>query len=165
MQDLTYGGNPSIPGIGGGLDGVPDIAYFNTVNPTNTSQMQFNGRVDANITQKDRLTFTLYYVPATTTDYNGPVRAENLWHHSQTNNAYALIWNHIFSSSAPQRSPRQRRRMAVERSRQQRTGALRLARNFDRFHRKLRRGDSRHHSSTSDLLGPSVLNQWTYSYC
>ncbi|HKS74654.1 MAG TPA: carboxypeptidase-like regulatory domain-containing protein, partial [Terriglobales bacterium] len=56
MQDLTYGGNPSIPGIGGGLDGVPDIAYFNTVNPTNTSQMQFNGRVDANITQKDRLT-------------------------------------------------------------------------------------------------------------
>lgn len=99
MQDLTYGGNPSIPGIGGGLDGVPDIAYFNTVNPTTTSQMQFNGRVDANITQKDRLTFTLYYVPVTNTDYNGPVRAENLWHHSQTNNAYALIWNHVFSGS------------------------------------------------------------------
>lgn len=99
MQDLTYGGNPSIPGIGGGLDGIPDIAYFNTVNPTNTSQMQYNGRVDANVTQKDRLTFTLYYVPATTTDYNGPVRAENLWHHSQTNNAYAAIWNHVFSAS------------------------------------------------------------------
>lgn len=98
-QDLTYGGNPSIPGIGGGLDGIPDIAFFNTLNPTKTSQMQFNGRVDANVTQKDRLTFTLYYVPVTTTDYNGPVRAENLWHHSQINNAYALIWNHVFSPS------------------------------------------------------------------
>ncbi len=98
-QDLTYGGNPSIPGIGGGLDGIPDIAYFNSVNPTKTSQMQFNGRVDTNITQKDRLTFTLYYVPSNTTDYNGPVRAENLWHHSQVNNAYALIWNRTISSS------------------------------------------------------------------
>src|SRR5581483_8455611 len=98
-QDLTYGGNPSAPGVGGGLDGVPDMAYFNTVNPTRTSQMQFNGRLDANFTQKDRLSFTLYYVPVTTTDYNGPVRAENLWHHSQANNAYALIWNHTFSPS------------------------------------------------------------------
>lgn len=99
MQDLTYGGNPSIPGVGGGLDGIPDLAYFNTVNPTTTSQMQFNGRVDANVTQRDRLTFTLYYVPSNTTDYNGPVRAENLWHHSQVNNAYSLIWNHTFSPS------------------------------------------------------------------
>jgi hypothetical protein len=40
LQDLTYGGNPSAPGVGGGLDGIPDIAFFNTVNPTNTSQMQ-----------------------------------------------------------------------------------------------------------------------------
>jgi len=72
MQDLTYGGNPSVPGVGGGLDGVPDVAYFNSVNPTNTSQMQYNGRVDANITQKDRLTFTIYYVPSTTTDFSPP---------------------------------------------------------------------------------------------
>jgi len=99
MQDLTYGGSPSVPGVGGGLDGIPDIAYYNTVNPTHTSQMQYNGRVDANVTQKDRLTFTLYYVPLNTTDYNGPIRAENLWHHSQVNNAYAAIWNHTFSSS------------------------------------------------------------------
>ncbi|HLV87943.1 MAG TPA: TonB-dependent receptor [Candidatus Sulfotelmatobacter sp.] len=98
-QDLTYGGSPSTPGVGSGLDGVPDIAFFNTVNPTRISQMQFNGRLDANITQKDRLSFTLYYVPVTSTDYNGPVRSENLWHHSQTNNAYALIWNRTISST------------------------------------------------------------------
>ena len=34
LQDLTYGGNPNIPGVGGGLDGVPDLAYYNLVNPT-----------------------------------------------------------------------------------------------------------------------------------
>ena len=98
-QDLTYGGSPSTPGIGGGLDGIPDIAYFNTVNPTNQSQMQYNGRVDADVTQKDRLTFSLYYVPVDVTNYNGPVRAENLWHHSQRTNAYTAIWNHTFSAS------------------------------------------------------------------
>jgi len=97
MQDLTYGGSPSQPGVGGGLDGIPDIAYFNSLNPTTTSQMQFNGRVDANLTAKDHLAFTLYYVPVTVTDYNGAIRPENLWHHDQTNNAYALIWNHTFS--------------------------------------------------------------------
>ena len=99
MQDLTYGGNSNTPGIGGGLDGVPDIAYFNTVNPTTTSQSQYNARVDADVTQKDRLGFTIYWVPVTTTDYNGTVRPENLWHHSQKNYAYSLIWNHTFSST------------------------------------------------------------------
>ena len=73
MQDLTYGGNPGTPGVGGGLDGIPDIAFFNTVNPTTTSQMQYTGRVDANVTQKDRLTFTIYYVPVSITNFNGPV--------------------------------------------------------------------------------------------
>jgi hypothetical protein len=97
MQDLTYGGNQSTPGVGGGLDGVPDVAFFNTVNPTTTSQNQYNGRVDADLTQKDRLSFTIYWVPVTTTDYNGPTRAENLWHHQQINDAFSLIWNHTFT--------------------------------------------------------------------
>lgn len=96
-QDLTYGGKTSTPGVGGGLDGVPDIAYFNTADPSNTSQIQYNGRLDADLTQKDRLTFAIYWVPVTSTDYNGPVRAANLWHHSQVNDAFSLIWNHTFS--------------------------------------------------------------------
>ena len=97
LQDLTYGGNSNTPGVGGGLDGIPDIAYFNSLNPTTTSQSQYNARVDADITQKDRLGFTIYWVPVTTTDYNGTVRPENLWHHCQKNYAYSLIWNHTFS--------------------------------------------------------------------
>ena len=97
VQDLTYGGDQSTPGVGGGLDGVPDIAFFNTVNPTTTSQKQYNGRLDADLTAKDRLSFTIYWVPVSTTDYNGPTRSENLWHHQQVNDAFSLIWNHTFS--------------------------------------------------------------------
>ncbi|HUN83946.1 MAG TPA: TonB-dependent receptor [Terracidiphilus sp.] len=96
-QDPSYGGSSSIPGVGGGLDGVPDIAYFNTVDPTSTSQQQYNGRIDANVTQNDHLAFAIYWVPVTTTNYNGPVRSANFWHHSQVNDAFSLIWNHTFS--------------------------------------------------------------------
>ncbi|MBZ5663783.1 MAG: carboxypeptidase-like regulatory domain-containing protein [Acidobacteriia bacterium] len=99
LQDLTYGGDPTHPGVGGGLDGVPDLALFNTVNPTKISQTQYNGRVDADITHKDRLTFALYWVPLTNTNFNGPIRSQNFWHHDQTNYAYSLVWNHTFSSS------------------------------------------------------------------
>ncbi len=99
LQDLGYGGNSNVPGVGGGLDGIPDLAYYNLVNPTNTSQMQFNGRVDANITHNDLVSFTIYWVPVSTTNYNGTTRPMNLWHHSQTNDAFALIWTHTFSPS------------------------------------------------------------------
>jgi hypothetical protein len=99
MQDLTYGGDPTHPGVGGGLDGIPDIALFNTVNPTKTSQIQYNGRLDADVTHKDRFSFALYYVPLTTTDFNGPIRSQNLWHHNQVNDAFSVIWNRTFSPS------------------------------------------------------------------
>lgn len=96
-QDPSYGGSSNTPGVGNGLDGVPDLAYFNTTNPTTTSQMQYNGRVDAQIAHNDHLFFTLYWVPVSTTDYVGPVRSANLWHHSQVNDAFSVVWTHIFS--------------------------------------------------------------------
>ncbi len=96
-QDLTYGGTSNTPGVGGGLDGVADIAYFNVLNPTTISQTQYNGRLDADVTSKDLVTFAIYWQPETTTDYNGPTRSANLWHHSQVNDAFSLIWNHTFS--------------------------------------------------------------------
>lgn len=163
MQDLTYGGNPSVPGVGGGLDGVPDIAYFNSLNPTRTSQMQYNGRVDANVTQKDRLTFTLYYVPVTTTDFNGPVRAENLWHHSQTNNAYAAIWNRSFSATLLNElrvNAAGWRWNEVASNGQEPFGLP--ATSIDSI------GNSAGATPATIQYfgppGPSVLNQWTYSY-
>ena len=96
-QDLSYGGAPTAPGIGSGLTTTPDIAFFNTLNPTSVSAIQWNGRVDADITPKDHLTGTLYWVPYSKTNYNGPTRTANFWHHSQINDAFTLIWNHIFS--------------------------------------------------------------------
>ncbi len=98
-MDPSFGGSSAEPGIGSGLDGVPDIGYFNAVNPTTTSQKQYNGRLDANVTQKDHLAFTIYWVPVSTTSYNGPTRSANFWHHSQVNEAVSLIWNHAFSAT------------------------------------------------------------------
>ncbi|MGB6303005.1 MAG: TonB-dependent receptor [Acidobacteriaceae bacterium] len=97
MQDLTYGGNSGTPGVGGGLDGVPDLGLYNVLNPTTISQSQYNGRLDAQPDQNDHITFAIYWVPSNTTDYNGPNRAANLWHHNQINDAFSGIWNHIFS--------------------------------------------------------------------
>lgn len=96
-QDLTYGGSSGAPGVGGGLDGVADLALYNTVNPTTISQAQYNGRLDAYATQKDHLTFAIYWVPVDKTSYQGPPRPANLWHHSQINDAFSGIWNHVFS--------------------------------------------------------------------
>jgi Carboxypeptidase regulatory-like domain/TonB dependent receptor len=99
LLDPSYGGSTNQPGIGGGLDGVPDLAYFNTLNPSNTTQSQYNGRMDANVTQKDHASFTIFWVPVVTTNYEGAVRSANFWHHSQVNDAFAAIWNHTFSPS------------------------------------------------------------------
>ncbi len=98
-QDLTYGGSSGTPGVGGGLDGIPDLAFFNTTDPTTVSQTQYNGRLDADVTNKDRVTFAIYWQPETSTFYNGPTRSANLWHHSQVNDAFTLDWNHTFSAS------------------------------------------------------------------
>lgn len=98
-QDPTYGGNPGTPGVGSGLDGVADLAFYNTINPSSVSQNQYNGRLDADPTHNDHITFAIYWVPVTSTFYNGPVRSANLWHHSQINDAFSGIWNHIFSST------------------------------------------------------------------
>ncbi len=99
MQDPTYGGSSSTPGVGNGLSTTPDLGYYNAIDPTTTSQNQYNGRIDAYATQKDHAFFTIYWVPVTSTFYNGPIRSANLWHHSQVNDAFSGIWNHVFSST------------------------------------------------------------------
>jgi len=97
-QDLSWVSTSS-PGIGGGLDGIADIANFITSSPTTFSFAQYNGRLDANITNNDRLAFAIYWVPVSRTNLNGPAREYNLFHHDQVNNAYSLIWNRTISST------------------------------------------------------------------
>jgi hypothetical protein len=147
--------------VGGGLDGVPDMAYYNTVNPTTTSQAQYNGRVDANITSRDRLTFTIYWVPLDTTNYQGPVRSANLWHHSQINDAFALIWNHTFSPTLlnQARANAAGYRWNEVTSNPQEPFGLPQD-NVDAIGTIGGQGGFQYFGAP----GPSNLNQWTYSY-
>ncbi len=94
-QDQTYGGVSS-PGVGSGLSNVADIAEYTISNPTSSDFKQYNGRLDADVTSKDHASFAIYWVPATTTTHNG-VLGYQLFNHSQVNDAFSGIWNHIFS--------------------------------------------------------------------
>jgi hypothetical protein len=77
---------------------VADIANYNTVNPTKFTAVQYSGRLDADVTLKDRIGFTIYWVPLTRDNFNGN-RAYDIFHHSQINDAFSAIWNHTFSPS------------------------------------------------------------------
>ena len=104
-QGWTSAQNPGCGGAGTGcgtagspLGNVADIANYNTVNPTTFTAVQYNGRLDANVTEKDRIGFAIYWVPLSTDTYNGN-RAYDVFHHSQINDAFSAIWNHTFSST------------------------------------------------------------------
>ena len=101
--DPSWSSNTN-PGLGGdglgganNLDGVPDIMYVSTVNPSSLTEAQWNGRIDFTPTSRDLIAFSIYWVPVDSTNYNGPVRAANLWHHSATNQAMTALWDHTFS--------------------------------------------------------------------
>jgi hypothetical protein len=163
MQDLTFGGNSGTPGVGGGLDGIPDLAFFNSQNPTKTSQMQYNGRVDADVTHKDRLSFTIYWVPVTTTNFQGTNRPLNLWHHSQVNDAFALIWTHTFSPTLlnQARANAAGWRWNEIATNPQAPFGLPQA-NIDAIGNSV--GTTPATPKFFGANGPSNLNQWTYTY-
>jgi hypothetical protein len=94
-QDLTYVSSGT-PGVGSGLSNVADIAQYSTNSPTSSDFKQYNGRLDADVTSRDHASFAIYWVPASTTRYNGGLGYQ-LLNHDQTNDAFSVIWNHIFS--------------------------------------------------------------------
>lgn len=96
-QDTTWTSNSS-PGVGSGLGTVADLANYNTFDPTTFNAAQYNGRLDANVTEKDRIGFAIYWVPLSRTNYNGN-RSYDLFHHDQINDAFSAIWNRTFSST------------------------------------------------------------------
>ena len=95
-QDLSWL-DQAHPGVGNGLDGIADIANFTTTGPKELSFGQYNGRLDANITNNDRVSFAIYWVPVSSTNLNGAARDYNLFHHDQINDAFSVIWNHTFA--------------------------------------------------------------------
>ena len=78
---------------------MADIANYVTEAASTSSKAQYNGRLDADLTQKDHLAFAIYWVPQSTSFLNGPARQYNYFHHTQINEAYSVIWNHTISSS------------------------------------------------------------------
>jgi carboxypeptidase family protein/TonB-dependent receptor-like protein len=104
-QDLgwTDSQHPGCGGAGTGcgtpgspLGTVADVANYNTSNPTKSTAVQYNGRLDADVTLKDRIGFAIYWVPQSRDNFNGN-RAYDIFHHSQINDAFSAIWNHTFS--------------------------------------------------------------------
>ena len=106
-QDTGYSSNTN-PGTGGDGSGgannlgtTPDIAFYQgTIEPTNSSHKQYNGRVDFNATKNDLIAFSMYYVPNSSTGLNGTGdRLMNLFNSTYTNRAATVLWDHTFSSS------------------------------------------------------------------
>ncbi len=96
--DTTFVG-PGTPGVGNGLDGIPDIVPVNTTNPTRSTFQQFNARVDFQATGKDLIAFSMYRVPVSTDSFNGPVRPANLFHHRAWNEAGTVLWDRTIASN------------------------------------------------------------------
>jgi len=63
VQFFNTGGAP----IGGGFDGIADLQKVVVFNPSSFKGNQFNTRIDWDITNKDRFTFSSYFVPNTAT--------------------------------------------------------------------------------------------------
>jgi Carboxypeptidase regulatory-like domain len=162
-QDLTYSSSTN-PGVGNGLSTTPDIAEYTTADPNQTTDAQYNGRLDAYLGAKDRATFTIYWVPETQNFYNGPVRPYNQWHHSSINDAFAGIWDHTFSPTLlnEARANAAGWRWNEINSNPQEPFGLPQD-NIDQI-------GSLNGSSPNTTFnyfgapGPSVFNQWTYSY-
>lgn len=96
--DPTYVSNTQ-PGIGGGFDGVPDLVRVNTLSKSSSTAQQFNGRLDWQINPRDLVAYTIYWVPTSSTSFNGPNRTANLWNSPRLSYSHAALWNHIFNSS------------------------------------------------------------------
>ena len=96
--------NPGLGGDGTGspsnLDGVADIFDVFAVAPNKQTNEQYMGRLDWNVTSKDLIAFTIYYIPVSQTFGNGGyARPANLFHHDATNEAMTLIWNRTWSAT------------------------------------------------------------------
>jgi hypothetical protein len=96
-QDLGYK-SASSPGDGSGLSTTADIALYTLSSPQSSDFKQYNGRLDADVTGQDHVSFAIYWVPDSLTSYNGGY-GYDIFHHSQVNDAFSLIWNHTFSPS------------------------------------------------------------------
>jgi len=93
------------PGLGGdgtgsyvaNMDGNADMFYVATKGPNHTTNTQYNGRLDYQLTQNDLIAYNIYYVPVSSSSFSD--RPQNIFYHNATNYSTGLLYNHTFSSS------------------------------------------------------------------
>jgi hypothetical protein len=164
-QDLGWT-DQNHPGCGGagtgcGTPGSPlgttaDIANYITSNPTSFHAAQYNGRLDADVTAKDRIGFAIYWVPLSKDNFNGN-RAYDIFHHNQINDAFSVIWNHTFSPTLLNELRANAAGWRFNEIKDNSQSPIGLpSDNIDKIG-----------SITPNQFGPavgSILDQWTYSY-
>lgn len=84
--------------IGGGFDGVPDFQYVQLLTPFRSRGNQFNGRIDAHLTQKDLVAFSAFFTKLDNdTSPNSSSRPSGDLPFKPLNSAATLIYIHTFS--------------------------------------------------------------------
>jgi hypothetical protein len=157
-QDLTWV-NASTPGVGNGLSNTPDITQYSISNPTTSDFKQYNGRLDADVTQKDHASFAIYWVPTSTTQLRGGLGYQ-LFNHSQVNDAFSVIWNHTFSPNFLNEARANAagwRYNEIQSNPQAPFGLPQVALNGSPQIGSISLGNL-------GASGPNHLNQWTYGY-
>lgn len=149
------------PGYGSGLDGIADIANYEVTSPTSRTAAQYYGRIDAQATTRDRLSFMIYWVPLTTLSFNGPVRSANQWHHEQINDAFTGLWNHTFSPTLLNEARVNAAGWRWNEITSNPQEAFGLAQMSFGDQRGIFPGAGPNYFGAP---GPSVFNQWTYGY-
>ena len=98
-QDPTWGNSSSVPGVGSGLDLVPDIQFLSQNYTQPTLEQQFYGRVDYSLSSRDLIAFAGYYVPNKTDGYNGTARGMNYFVSEYQNRSLTALWDHTFNAT------------------------------------------------------------------
>jgi|KBSMisStandDraft_5_1062788.scaffolds.fasta_scaffold30976_1 hypothetical protein len=102
-QDPSFTNNLN-PGLGGdgtgdpsNLDGIPDIQFIRTERSFPSTKQQFSGRVDFQLTKKDLIAVSGYWVPNHSESFNGSFRPMNAYVDNFKNRAATILWNRTFS--------------------------------------------------------------------
>ena len=99
-HDASYGSGATPFGVGNGLDGVADIQFLSQTFSQPLTEQQFQGRVDYNLTSKDLVAFSFFYVPNTQTLANGSARSMNFYQQKSRNRTATLIWDRLISTTS-----------------------------------------------------------------
>ena len=82
-----------LPGIGAASTGLRTCFSFRHRTPLTAIRSSTTGEWITRRSSKDLIFFSEYFVPVSTTNYNGPTRVANLWHNNRLNETGSLVWD------------------------------------------------------------------------